>query len=178
VARARILLLEPRSVIRDEPTSGLDLSVQATVLSLIADLRSRLGLTYLLISHDLSVVQRMCDRVAIMYLGRIVESGPASAIFAAPRHPYTRALLTAAPRLDAVDEGGHHFGGGMIEGEPPSPRNLPSGCAFRTRCPHAAPSCSETIPKLESVAVAHEVACFRWRQIAAEGISSAAVPPN
>jgi oligopeptide/dipeptide ABC transporter ATP-binding protein len=178
VALARILLLEPRIVILDEPTSGLDLSVQATVLSLIADLRSRLGLTYLLISHDLSVVQRMCDRVAIMYLGRIVESGPASAIFAAPRHPYTRALLTAAPRLDAVDEGGHHFGGGMIEGEPPSPRNLPSGCAFRTRCPHAAPSCSETIPKLESVAVAHEVACFRWRQIAAEGISSAAVPPN
>ena len=134
VALARILLLEPRIVILDEPTSGLDLSVQATVLSLIADLKARLGLTYLLISHDLSVVERMCDRVAIMYLGRIVEAGPARAIFEAPRHPYTRALLAAAPRL----EPGRQLGGGILEGEPPSPRKLPSGCAFRTRCPHAA----------------------------------------
>ena len=164
VVLARILLLEPRIVILDEPTSGLDLSVQATVLSLIADLKARLGLTYLLISHDLSVVERMCDRVAIMYLGRIVEAGPARAIFAAPRHPYTRALLAAAPRLD---ETGRQLGGGMIEGEPPSPRKLPSGCAFRTRCPHAAPPCAETIPALEPAAAAHDVACLRWREIGA-----------
>jgi oligopeptide/dipeptide ABC transporter ATP-binding protein len=162
VALARILLLEPRIVILDEPTSGLDLSVQATVLSLIADLKSRLGLTYLLISHDLSVVERMCDRVAIMYLGRIVEIGPARSIFATPRHPYTRALLAAAPRL----EPGRQLGGGILEGEPPSPRKLPSGCAFRTRCPHAAPPCANIVPPPQQADAGHDVACLRWREIA------------
>jgi oligopeptide/dipeptide ABC transporter ATP-binding protein len=163
VALARILLLEPRIIILDEPTSGLDLSVQATVLSLIADLRARLNLSYLLISHDLSVVERMCDRVAIMYLGRIVESGPARALFESPRHPYTRALLAAAPRL----EPGRQLGGGMLEGEPPNPRALPSGCAFRTRCPYAAPPCAEIVPALEPTDRGQEVACLRWREIAA-----------
>ena len=167
VVLARILVLEPRIVILDEPTSGLDLSVQATVLSLLADLQARLGLTYLLISHDLSVVERMCDRVAIMYLGRIVELGPAARIFTAPQHPYTRALLAAAPRLERDRE----IGGGMIEGEPPSPRNLPSGCAFRTRCPYAATSCAEMVPELEPVASGHDVACLRWREIATERVS-------
>jgi peptide/nickel transport system ATP-binding protein len=161
VALARILLLEPRIVILDEPTSGLDLSVQATVLSLIADLRARLGLSYLLISHDLSVVERMCDRVAIMYLGRIVETGPARGIFASPRHPYTQALLAAAPRL----EPGRQLAGGSLEGEPPNPRALPSGCAFRTRCPHAAPRCAEIVPALEPTEREQEVACLRWREI-------------
>jgi len=161
VALARILLLEPRIVILDEPTSGLDLSVQATVLSLIADLKARLGLTYLIISHDLSVVERMCDRVAIMYLGRIVETGTARAVFEAPRHPYTRALLAAAPRL----EPGRQLGGGILEGEPPSPRKLPSGCAFRTRCPHAAPHCANVVPQMESAGHGHDVACLRWREI-------------
>ncbi|TMJ72377.1 MAG: ABC transporter ATP-binding protein [Alphaproteobacteria bacterium] len=174
VALARILLLEPRMVILDEPTSGLDLSVQATVLRLIADLKARLGLTYLLISHDLSVVERMCDRVAIMYLGRIVEAGPARAIFALPCHPYTRALLAAAPRLDP----GRQLGGGMIEGEPPSPRKLPSGCAFRTRCPQAAAPCADTVPALEPVATGHDVACLRWREIAPEERNSPAPPAN
>src|SRR5262245_51006311 len=167
VALGRILLLQPRIVILDEPTSGLDLSVQATVLSLIADLRARLGLSYLLISHDLSVVERMCDRVAIMYLGRIVETGPARAIFKTPRHPYTQALLAAAPRL----EPGRQLGGGILEGEPPNPRALPSGCAFRTRCPHAAPTCAEVTPglapTLEQTGGQQEVACLRWREIAA-----------
>ena len=162
VALARILLLQPRIVILDEPTSGLDLSVQATVLALIADLRSRLGLSYLLISHDLSVVERMCDRVAIMYLGRIVETGPARAIFKTPRHPYTQALLAAAPRL----EPGRQLGGGILEGEPPNPRALPSGCAFRTRCPYAAPTCAEVVPALEPTAGQQEVACLRWGEIA------------
>jgi oligopeptide/dipeptide ABC transporter ATP-binding protein len=163
VALARILLLEPRIVILDEPTSGLDLSVQATVLSLIADLRARLGLSYLLISHDLSVVERMCDRVAIMYLGRIVEVGPARAIFQCPRHPYTQALLAAAPRL----EPGRQLGGGILEGEPPNPRALPSGCAFRTRCPYAAARCAEIVPALEPSDADHDVACLRWREITA-----------
>src|SRR5262245_35961869 len=186
VVLARILLLEPRIVILDEPTAGLDLSVQATVLSLIADLKARLGLTYLLISHDLSVIRRMCDRIAVMYLGRIVETGPTSAIFGMPRHPYTRALLAAAPRLETD---GRHRGDRLLTGEPPNPRHLPSGCAFRTRCQHAAPNCAEGVPALERTGPGngdgpgdghegdghegdghegdgHEVACVRWRQIA------------
>jgi oligopeptide/dipeptide ABC transporter ATP-binding protein len=163
VALARILLLQPRIVILDEPTSGLDLSVQATVLRLIADLRARLGLSYIFISHDLSVVERMCDRVAIMYLGRLVETGATRGIFTKPRHPYTQALLAAAPRL----EPGRQLGGGMLEGEPPNPRALPSGCAFRSRCPHAAPACAVTPPALEPAGSGHTVACLRWQQIAA-----------
>jgi oligopeptide/dipeptide ABC transporter ATP-binding protein len=161
VTLARILALEPRIVILDEPTSGLDLSVQATVLSLLAELRAQLGLTYLFISHDLSVVERMCDRVAIMYLGRLVEVAPTATIFARPRHPYTRALLAAAPRLE-----GTQVESGLIEGEPPSPRNVPSGCAFRTRCPYAIAQCAETVPPLDRADAAdHTVACIRWKEI-------------
>ena len=162
VALARILLLEPRIVILDEPTSGLDLSVQATVLRLIQDLKARLGLTYLLISHDLSVVQRICDRVAIMYLGRIVEIGPAAQVFAAPRHPYTRTLLAAAPRLVP----GHEMpGANLIIGDPPSARHLPPGCAFHPRCAFGESKCTEAVPRLEAAGAVHEVACRRWREI-------------
>ncbi len=164
VALARILVLEPRVIILDEPTSGLDLSVQATVLNLLGELKARLALTYLFISHDLSVVARMCDRVAIMYLGRIVEIGPAAAIFRAPAHPYTRALLAAAPKL----EPGTQLRSASIEGEPPSPRNLPSGCAFRNRCPYAAAPCAATVPPLTPVGDGRSVACLRWPEIAAE----------
>lgn len=163
VALARILLLEPRIVILDEPTSGLDLSVQATVLRLIQALKARLGLTYLLISHDLSVVERICDRVAIMYLGRIVEVGPAAQIFKAPRHPYTRALLAAAPRLLPAGK----RPAVMLEGEPPSARRLPPGCAFHPRCPFAEPVCSEAVPGLDAVGDRHQVACRRWQSLAA-----------
>jgi oligopeptide/dipeptide ABC transporter ATP-binding protein len=159
VALARILALEPRVIILDEPTSGLDLSVQATVLNLLIDLKARMGLTYVLISHDLSVVARMCDRVAIMYLGRLVEIAAASEL-AQPRHPYTRALLAAAPRLEAEQR----VVGAIIESDPPNPRNLPSGCTFRTRCPHAAPQCAEIAPPLEPIAPDHFVACLRWRE--------------
>src|SRR5205807_5050838 len=116
VSLARILLLQPRILILDEPTSGLDMSVQATVLNLLLDLRKRFSLTYLFISHDLSVVRRFCDRVAIMYLGRIVELAPTAEIFAAPRHPYTTALLEAVPRLDATEK----RRAATIEGEPPN----------------------------------------------------------
>ena len=161
VALARILVLRPDVVILDEPTSGLDMSVQATVFNLLQDLRARFGLTYLFISHDLSVVRRMCDRVAIMYLGRIVELAPADALFARPTHPYTRALLASAPSLRP----GQDLEAASIRGDPPNPRDIPSGCAFRGRCPHAAPRCAETVPPLEAVAPQHEAACLRWREI-------------
>jgi oligopeptide/dipeptide ABC transporter ATP-binding protein len=111
-------------------------------------------------------VKHIADRIAVMYLGKIVETATTDELFRSPRHPYTRALLAAAPRL----EPGRQLGGGMIEGEPPSPRQLPSGCAFRTRCPHAAPPCADTVPALERVAAGHDVACLRWREIAADAL--------
>jgi oligopeptide/dipeptide ABC transporter ATP-binding protein len=164
VGLARILVTRPRVVILDEPTSGLDLSVQATVLRLFADLRARFGLTYLFVSHDLSVVRRMCDRVAIMYLGRIVEVGPTRRIFAAPTHPYTRALLAAAPKLTP----GMLEDAPALQGDPPSPIAVPSGCAFRTRCAFALGACAAHTPELEPIgAPEHTVACIRARDLPA-----------
>ena len=160
VTLARVLVLAPRLVILDEPTSGLDLSVQATVLRLLRDLLRELGLTYVFISHDLSVVRLMCDRVAIMYLGRIVELAETARIFAAPAHPYTRALLAAAPSLTPGTKLS-----APIAGEPPSPTAVPSGCAFRTRCIHASDACAATVPSLEAVPSGGSVACHRWREI-------------
>lgn len=162
VGIARILVLEPRLVILDEPTAGLDLSVQATVLRLLRDLRGRLGLTYLFISHDLAVVRRLCDRVAIMYLGRIVETAPTADMFECPRHPYTRALLAASPHLESamVREA-------PVLGEPPRPSEIPSGCAFHPRCTHAGPECSRRMPEPEPVGEQHVVRCLRWRDLAA-----------
>ena len=161
VGLARILILHPRIVILDEPSAGLDLSVQATVLGLFNDLRREFGLTYLFVSHDLSVVQRMCGRVAIMYLGRIVEEGPTPRIFGAPAHPYTRALLAAAPKL----EPGSLATTPALPGDPPSPVDVPSGCAFRTRCAFAQARCAEQRPVLEPVAEAHMAACHRLGEI-------------
>jgi oligopeptide/dipeptide ABC transporter ATP-binding protein len=160
VALARILVLRPRFVILDEPTSGLDMSVQATVLNLLLELRERFGLTYLFISHDLSVVKRFCDKVAIMYLGRIVELAATAEIFASPRHPYTRALLAAVPRLD----GGKRDAVPPLPGEPPNAARLPPGCVFSSRCAHVEPSCREREPALAGDG-GHEVACWRWRDI-------------
>ncbi|OJU25663.1 MAG: oligopeptide ABC transporter ATP-binding protein, partial [Alphaproteobacteria bacterium 64-6] len=164
VGLARILVLRPRIVILDEPTSGLDLSVQATVLGVIDELRQRFGLTYLFVSHDLSVVERMCEEVAIMYLGRIVEIGPTKEIFARPQHPYTRALLAAAPRL----EPGSLNDTPALPGDPPSPTNLVSGCTFRPRCAFAAPKCAEARPPLRSVGERHSAACVRLEEIGAD----------
>lgn len=163
VGLARILVLRPRIVILDEPTSGLDLSVQATVLGVIDNLRKRLGLTYLFVSHDLSVVQRMCEEVAIMYLGRIVEMGPTAEIFARPQHPYTRALLAAAPKL----EPGSLNDTPALPGDPPSPTNVVSGCTFRTRCAFAAAVCTEARPPLLTVGEKHTAACVRLDEIGA-----------
>ena len=169
VTLARVLVLAPRIVILDEPTSGLDLSVQATVLGLIRALLTEFRLTYLFISHDLSVVRQMCDRVAIMYLGRIVELADARRLFETPAHPYTRMLLEAAPRLAT----GQDLGALPIHGEPPSPTAVPSGCAFRTRCPHAVALCAGAVPEIEPVADGRAVACHRWRDLGAASVASA-----
>ncbi|SDC43564.1 oligopeptide/dipeptide ABC transporter ATP-binding protein [Belnapia rosea] len=154
VALARILALRPRVVILDEPTSGLDMSVQAMVLTLLRDLRVRYGLTYLFISHDLSVVRRFCDRVAIMYLGRVVELAPTAEVFAAPRHPYTRSLLEAAPRLT----GRRAAEAAPLAGEPPSAARLPPGCAFAPRCARSSAACRAEDPAL-ALRDGAEVAC-------------------
>jgi oligopeptide/dipeptide ABC transporter ATP-binding protein len=155
VGLARILTLQPTLVILDEPTSGLDVSVQATVLKLFRALQESFALTYLFISHDLSVVRMMCDRVAVMYLGRIVELGETEAIFETPRHPYTRSLLAAIPRI-----GGRRVTEEFwLEGEPPDPGNLPGGCRFRMRCPLAEEVCAAEEPGLREVAAGHGAAC-------------------
>ncbi len=161
VALARILLLQPQVIVLDEPTSGLDMSVQATILNLLLEMRRQLGLTYLFISHDLSVVERLCDRVAIMYLGRIVELASAEEIFARPLHPYTRVLLAAAPRLDSEPRRVSQ----RVVGEPPSAAALPPGCVFSTRCPHVEPGCTVAAPAIEIATPGHSICCRRWRDL-------------
>jgi len=147
VGLARILTLKPRLIILDEPTSGLDVSVQASVLKLFRRLQEAFALTYLFISHDLAVVRVMCQRVAVMYLGKIVELGEVAGLFEAPRHPYTQSLLAAVPRI-----GGPRVTRDFsLEGEPPSPREVPSGCRFRTRCPIAGDVCAAEEPPLRPV---------------------------
>ncbi len=155
VGLARILTLQPTLVILDEPTSGLDVSVQATVLNLIRDLKTTFDLTYLFISHDLSVVQAMCNRIIVMYLGKIVEMGETGHIFDNPRHPYTQSLLAAIPKIG----GARITDGFSLEGEPPDPGNLPKGCRFRTRCPMAKEQCEVEEPALASGQDGHAVAC-------------------
>jgi oligopeptide/dipeptide ABC transporter ATP-binding protein len=147
VGLARILTLHPSLIVLDEPTSGLDVSVQATILKLLRALRAEFRLTYLFISHDLAVVRVMCERVAVMYLGKIVEIGETEAVFETPRHPYTRSLVAAIPQI-----GGRRVTREFwLEGEPPNPAELPSGCRFRTRCPLAEPVCAAEEPPLRPV---------------------------
>ena len=158
ISIARALALEPEILIADEPVSALDVSVQATVLNLLADLRRRLGLTMLFVAHNMSVVRHVCDRVAVMYLGRIVETAPSDQLFGDARHPYTQALLRAVPRLAP----GHVTKRDAVVGDPPSPVNLPPGCRFNPRCPRAADICREADPPLDYHGD-HAAAChFAW----------------
>ncbi|EBA11177.1 ABC transporter ATP-binding protein [Roseobacter sp. CCS2] len=151
---ARALAVKPRFLVCDEAIAALDVSIQAQVINLFADLREDLGLTYLFISHDLSVVQHITDRVAIMYLGRIVEIAPTDDIFSTPRHPYTRALLDQVPRLDQRKQ---DFT--PIRGEIPSPLDPPTGCHFHPRCPHATDLCRQNAPQLSTVLSGHMASC-------------------
>ena len=152
---ARALAVKPKFLVCDEAIAALDVSIQAQVINLFMDLREELGLTYLFISHDLSVVEHIADRVAIMYLGRIVESASTEEIFSDPRHPYTKALLAEAPRLDQ-----RRRAFAPIEGEIPSPLDPPPGCTFHPRCPVARPECQIRVPELKAGRGGRETACL------------------
>jgi oligopeptide/dipeptide ABC transporter ATP-binding protein len=156
VGIARALATGPDFLVADEAVSALDVSVQAQVLALFADLRTRLGIGLLFISHDLKVVRALCDRVIVLYLGRVMEEGPVAAVLDHPKHPYTQALLSASPSLDVSRRQVRI----LLQGDPPSPSAPPSGCVFRTRCPIAIAACAEAIPKLQAVGPVHRAACL------------------
>ena len=160
IAIARALASEADFLVCDEPTSALDVSVQAQVLNLMRELQVKLGLTYLLISHDLAVVRHMADRIGVMYLGRIVETAPKTELFAAPQHPYTKLLLGAVPNLEALDDSERAIERHAIGGEIPSPINPPPGCAFHPRCPLRFEPCDGNEPELKASGDARQVACF------------------
>ena len=161
VAIARALMLQPTVVVLDEPVSALDVSIQAQVLNLLMDLQDETRVAYVFISHNLAVVELIADEVLVMYLGKIVEQAPKGALFATPRHPYTRALLASTPRIDKAARQERQ----VLGGELPSPLNPPPGCAFHRRCPFAVERCRVEVPLLEDLGHGQHVACHRVREI-------------
>ena len=158
IAIARALTLKPKLVVLDEPVSALDVSIRAQILKLLLDLQDQFSLTYLFISHDLSVVKRFCQRTAVLYLGKIVELSESERLYRDPLHPYTQALISAIPSPDPKAKRAAQLGG--IEGDVPSAIDPPKGCRFHTRCPHRMPICSESEPPLVDAGAGHRVACF------------------
>jgi oligopeptide transport system ATP-binding protein len=154
---ARALMTSPQLLVADEPVSALDVSVQAQVINLLLELKQRLGLTMLFISHDLAVVGHISDRIAVMYLGRLVEIADAETLLNTPHHPYTRALMSAVPNIDPTQRRPRE----LLKGDIPSPLAPPSGCAFRTRCPHATAECAKAVPELRPIGRDHASACIR-----------------
>ncbi len=172
ISIARALVSQPNFIVADESVAALDVSIQADVLNLLKSIQQDMGLTFLFISHDLSVVAHTCDHVAVMYLGRLVETAPTRELFAGPRHPYTKALLSAIPSLDPDERGNVQ----KLEGEIPSPTNPPPGCKFQTRCRYAIDICRTEEPKLGGLGFKHDVACHRWQELMDDPQASVADP--
>ncbi|MDR3471067.1 MAG: ATP-binding cassette domain-containing protein [Devosia sp.] len=170
---ARALASNPKLLIGDEPVSALDVSVQAQIINLLGELKDAFDLTLIIISHDLAVIRHMSDRVAVMYLGQIVETGPAEQLFDRPRHPYTQALIEAIP----VPVPGRPAGESRLHGDIASPVAPPPGCRFHTRCPHAIDVCRDKEPILTVADAGGFVACHRWRELPTRGVSAAFAPP-
>jgi peptide/nickel transport system ATP-binding protein len=159
IAIARALAVEPQLIVCDEPTSALDVSVQAQILNLLKDLQDRLGIAYLFITHNMSVVEYLAHEVAVMYLGRIVEQGTVDDVLGSPKHPYTRALLSAVPSVDPASRREII----RLQGDLPSPVNPPSGCHFHPRCPQAMPECRQTYPETSVLSATHTTRCHLYK---------------
>ena len=165
---ARALAPQPRLIIADEPVSGLDVSVQAQVINLMMDLQDRFELTYLFVSHDLSVVNQISDRVIVMYVGKIVETGPPQELFKNPKHPYTAALISSLPKPDPAQRTTRE----ALEGEIANPANPPQGCYFHPRCPFAVEICKTEAPEMKEISSGRHVSCHRAEELSLEGIPS------